>query len=478
MLFKVLMVFILLVVVLPLIALIRTLFFIPKKKSDFVPASDSKREMEYALKLSKMVKCETVSVKGEIQRDKFLEFHKVLKELFPLVFEKMETNEIEGSLLFKWEGESSDKPIVLMAHQDVVAAEGKWERDPFGGEIADGKVFGRGSADTKCSLMAFFEACEELLKEGYKPKYDIYLSSSSTEEVGGKGCPMIVEELKRRGVKPWLVIDEGGAIVDTPIAGCNGLFAMIGVVEKGQGNLEFTASSNGGHSSYPPKNSPIARLSKFVVEIEKHNPLIADFSPQAKAMFETIAPYGPFYLRYLFGNLWLFKPLLKKVLPMISSQAAALIKTTIAFTMQSGSNGYNVLPQEAKLIANMRYAPHEGMEASNAKIRKVADKYGLKTRIVDGYDFCPPVSIESEAFKYVEETVKKTFKDLPTCPYVMTGGTDARFYSEICDAAIRFSPIIFGMEQMKGMHGLNECVDTVSLPGAVDFYKNIIVNVK
>lgn len=60
----------------------------------------------------------------------------------------------------------------------------------------------------------------------------------------------------------------------------------------------------------------------------------------------------------------------------------------------------------------------------------------------------------------------------------MTGGTDARFYGEICDACIRFSPVVFGKEQMKGMHGLNECVETSSLPGAVDFYKTIICDLK
>ena len=56
----------------------------------------------------------------------------------------------------------------------------------------------------------------------------------------------------------------------------------------------------------------------------------------------------------------------------------------------------------------------------------------------------------------------------------MTGGTDARFYQEICDARLRFSPVVYGPEQMKGMHGLNENIDTFSLPGAVDFYKTVI----
>ena len=68
-----------------------------------------------------------------------------------------------------------------------------------------------------------------------------------------------------------------------------------------------------------------------------------------------MAPYGPFYLRLLFGNLWLFKPLLEVLLPSISPQAAALIRTTVAPTMQTGSDGCNVLPQDATLTLNLRY---------------------------------------------------------------------------------------------------------------------------
>ena len=125
-------------------------------------------------------------------------------------------------------------------------------------------------------------------------------------------------------MKPYLVCDEGGAIVQEPIGGVKGYYAMLGVLEKGQGNILLTARSAGGHSSYPPKHSPIARLADFVCEMEKHSPMRSAFEPEVEAMFRTLAPYGPFAYRLLFGNLWLFRPLLKVLLPAISPQAAAL----------------------------------------------------------------------------------------------------------------------------------------------------------
>ena len=456
-----------------LIALVRTLAA-PAKTSKWKAKIEPEREALYSKKLSDMVRYETVSREGVDQREKFLGFHKVLEELFPLVHQNLEKTEIDGNLLFKWKGRSSDRPVVLMSHQDVVPAEGEWLHDPFSGDIEDGKVWGRGTADTKCSVMAFFQAVEELLAEGVVPEQDVYLSSSCTEETGGDGCPKLVAEMKRRGVKPFLVIDEGGAIVDEPIGGIKGYYAMLGILEKGHGDIRLSARSNGGHSSYPPKNSPIARLALFASEIEKHDPMDVEFEPEVEAMFRTLSPYGPFYFRYLFGNMWLFRPLLKKLLPKISNQAAALLKTTIAFTMQSGSDASNVLPQEATLTMNLRYIPHQGREASNAVIKRLADKYDLGMTVANDWDYCEPVSIESDAYHLVERVVNEVFPELPVCPYVMTGGTDARFYQEICDACIRFSPVVYGKEQMSGMHGLNENIDCFSLPGAVDFYKAVI----
>ena len=415
----------------PLGAAVAHAVLMPKKKSAYQPQPDAERATAYAEKLAAMIRCDTTSYANVYEPERFERFHAQLAQLFPLVHEKLERTVIDGNLLFCWKGKAHDRPIVLMSHQDVVPA-------------------------------------------GYEPANDVYLSSSCTEEWAGDGAPKIVAELKRRGVRPFLVCDEGGGIITEPIGGIPGNFAMVGVFEKGKADVKFTARSNGGHASAPMANSPIARLSAFVTDVEKHDPFRRKFLPEVSAMFARLAPYAPFGLRLVMGNLWLFQPLMKLVLPRVSAQAGAMLHTTIAFTMQSGADAYNVLPQEATLGVNMRFIPHQGEQESLAIIRRLAEKHGLEMEVIHANDYSETVDIHGEAFRQVEQVIGETFPGLPVSPYVMTGATDAQFYQEICSNCLRFAPVIYGPEQMKGMHGINENIEYSCLPGAVDFYKNLI----
>jgi len=469
-------------VILPLLTIVLALLFIAavrtvlqgRKVSSYVPAPDPDKEALCAQKLSTMVRCETTSHRDVSDPDKFRRFHEVLRQLYPSVFAACEVMDLDGNLLLRWKGQSSENPIMLMSHMDVVPAGPGWSHDPFGGELSDGKVWGRGTADTKASVMAFYQAVEELLAEGYVPPVDVYLSSSCTEEVGGDGAPKIVNWLKAHDVKLAMLCDEGGGIISEPIGGIPGYFAMVGVYEKGMGDLKFTARSAGGHASAPAKNTPIARLAKFIAHIEKKTPMTVKFSPEVDAMFARLAPYASFPLHLVLGNLWLFKPVLKKVLPLISPQAAAMLQTTIAFTMQKGSDGYNVIPQEAYVTANLRFIPHQKVKESVEVLTKLAKKYDLETEVLIAGDPSPSLDLKGRAFRLTEAAIAEVFPGLPASPYVVTGATDCRFYTEVCDNCVRFAPVVYGPEQMKGMHGIDENIETNCLPGAVEYYKAII----
>lgn len=457
-----------------LIILGRTLM-LPKKQTKYALSTDEERMGCYGEKLSRMVQVETISSREDPSIEKFLKFHKLLEQLFPTVFSRCEKVELNGNLLLKWPGRSEKDPILLLSHMDVVEAGGEWKYPPFSGTIADGKVWGRGSADTKCSLMAFLQAAEELMQEGYTPECDVYLASSCTEEIGGSGAPTLAHWLEEHGVHLFMLSDEGGSIIQNPISGVDGHFAVVGIFEKGYGDVRFVARSTGGHASAPGKNTPIPRLAQFITRVEKKNPFRVEMSPAVQAMFERLGPYAKsFGLRMVMANLWFFKPILTKLMPKISAQGAAMLQTTIAFTMQSGSAGYNVLPQTASVCANLRFIPHQSTDESLELLTGLAKEYGLETEVVyRGYP-SKALDLEGEPFAMTQTAIRECFPGVEVLPYVVTGGTDARFFDGVCDSCVRFSPVNYGPEQMAGMHGLNENIEIGCLPGAVDYYKHII----
>lgn len=436
---------------------------------------ESERASEYGKRLSQMVQKETISCKNQEDRTKFYEFHEILEKMFPHIHQTCEKNVFDGSLLFKWPSSGSHEPILFMSHHDVVEANGTWEHEPFSGDIdATGRVWGRGTVDTKASLFCMLQAVEELIKEGHQPECDVYIASSCTEEWGGDGAPKTVEYLKSKGVKLAYLMDEGGMILEEPIGGVKGTYGMVGVLEKGSGDVKFIAKSNGGHASAPTKNTPLVRLGKFMVDVEKNDPFKKIMNPTVTEMFKRVTPNMDFGMKVIFSNLWLFKGLLIKLLPSISAPAAAMLKTTLAFTTAKGSDGLNVLPQEAYVTGNMRFIPHQDAKESIELITKYAKKYDIEAKAMGYASSCPVVSYESDAFHLVEKVSSIVYPNVGICPYVMTGGTDAKFYRDLTDNALRFAPLYIDQQQYGSIHGLNENISQGALPLGVDFYKEMI----
>ena len=431
--------------------------------------------MKYEEKLSKMIQVETVSVRGELNLDKFIRFQEVLRELFPNVFATMEFRSFDGAMLLKWKSQSpKGDPILFMSHQDVVSAAGNWKHKPFSGDIAEGRVWGRGTVDTKGALFCIFQSLEELIGEGYKPNVDVYIASSNTEEVAGDGAPKIVKYLQEQKVHLQFLIDEGGMIKSEPLKGAKGRFAMIGTLEKGTCNFRFIAKGNGGHASVPGKNTPLVRLGQFMASVEKDDPFKAKMNPTTIEMFRRLGPTvkGPlgFVLRHAKG----LSPLLAKLLPRVNPLAGAMIKTTMAFTMAEGSKGLNVLPETAYVTGNSRVIHHCDADETYRIISERAKQFDIDTEIIYSSTACPVVDHNGKAFRLVEDTIHELFPGVITSPYAMTGGTDARFFAPVTENALRFAPLEIDEQQYKSIHALNEniCIDT--LPKGVEFYKAIV----
>lgn len=435
----------------------------------------SKRADIYGERLAQMVRHETISYRKQEDRTKFYEFHKLLEELFPNVHAVCEKQVFDGSLLFCWKGKGDGEPILFMSHQDVVEASGEWEHEPFSGDIdSEGRVWGRGTVDTKASLFCMFTALEEMILEGYVPECDVYIASSCTEEWGGEGAPTTVAYLKEKGVHLGLVVDEGGMVVQNPMSGVTGTYAMMGVVERGYGDVRFIARSRGGHASAPGKNTPLVRLGKFMHEVERKQPFRREMSPVVCELLRRMAPNMTFGMRFLFSNIALFKPILLRLMPAVSPAAGAMLQTTLAFTMANGSNAANVLPQEASVVGNMRFIQHQPKDESIRLVTDIAKKYDIETEVIFAEAPHPATDFKGKAFKCVEAVVHELYPGVDICPYVMAGGTDARYYSEVCDNCIRFAPLAVTPQQQASVHGLNENIFKGALPKGVDFYKMVI----
>jgi len=431
------------------------------------------RARAYGEKLGEMIRIETISDRDDSNREKFYKFHEKLEELFPEIHKHCEKHDFDGSLLFKWPGKSDQEPTMFMSHHDVVEATGTWTHDPFGGEVIDDKVWGRGTMDTKGNLFCIMQSIEELITEGYKPAHDVYIASSCTEEVSGDGAPRTAQYLKENGIKLKYILDEGGMILEKPIDGVEGTYGMVGVLEKGYGDLKFTARGKGGHSSAPSKHTPLARIAAFVNEAETTQVFKIHLNETMAEMLRRFAPNMKFGMKFLLVNLWLFKPIFLKLIA-TSPKLAAMSKTTLAFTMARGSNGYNVIPQEAYVTGNLRYSHHQATEESIRIMTELAKKHDIETEVIEQHHPCPEVSYTSDAFKGLEEVMAEIYPGVGLIPYVMTGGTDCKFYTEVCDNALRFAPIYIDHQQLNSIHGLDENMDVASLSAGIDFYKTLI----
>ncbi|MGI6072377.1 MAG: M20/M25/M40 family metallo-hydrolase [Lachnospiraceae bacterium] len=466
------------IVALLVICIIRTLGNKAPERVSFTPDLTPESIDTAAKKLGDMIRIPTVSKAENEDLTEFFKYHEVLENNFPLLHMNLEKTVMQGTLIYRWAGKDSSKlPILFMGHQDVVpASDDGWTVPAYSGEVVDGNLYGRGSQDCKGTMYVQMQAVEELLSEGFIPPCDIYLQYSINEETGGEGAANSVRYLREKGIRLALVLDEGGAIIEEAVKGMDRPYAVIGIMEKGYMDLKIIAKGAGGHSSTPPRNTPAARLFAFANEIEKKRPFNKSLRPEIKEMFGKMAPAFPFGMRLLLGNLWLFEPLVKLVMPAVSPFGEALMATTCCFTMMKGSDAANVIPKEPYLVANLRTSAHQKCADSLAVIKKYAAKHDLEIEILMQRDPSPISLTDSPEYAYVEKCIKKQFPDVGVAPYVIMGGTDCRHFSALTDNAFRFAPIRMSNEQNASCHAINENVTLTALAEGVEFFKVFIKN--
>lgn len=428
----------------------------------------------YGKTFSRMLRCATVSVKDSYDDTEFAKLRKVVEEDFPLLHEKAERTILAADCwMYKIPGKDPSRNIMLMSHHDVVPADDRWTVPAFDGSIKDGKVYGRGAADTKGSLCAILFAAEKLLQEGTVPPVNLYIVSSHNEELGGDGMAATLEYCREKGITFEAILDEGGAIVEPPLAGMNcQMCAMVAVHEKGRLKLRCTAQNESSHVSLTAfKGNPVERMAQFIQEVTAKNLFIRRLNPQTRAMFAALAPYCKLPMNVLLSNLWLFGGLLTKVLPKLNATAGGMVGTTCNFQEIEGSTNSKICTSSVML----RNINEEDLKADYAAFKAVADKYDI-TLQTEREEYYAPADMSSAAYAYTMECLQKVFPQFPAAPYILPAGTDAWRLTPICDCVLRFAPTRMSKQQLGSIHAEDENLDISAIAEAAAFYKYFVEN--
>jgi len=413
---------------------------------------------------------------SKFDSNEFIGFRNFLEKTFPLVHSKLNREIINKySLLFEWRGKSTyAKPIILMAHQDVVPIEEEtlqmWQSDPFSGLLKDNFICGRGSVDDKINLISILEATERLLKEGYQPEKTIYFVFGHDEEISGmKGAKPIAELLQARNIKAEFVIDEGGFITNKEVPGMKKPVALIGTAEKGYMSIELLVNIKGGHSSMPAKETSIDVLSKSIIKLRK-KPFPAHFSESTLGFIENVGPEMPFIQKMAFANFWLFKPLIINIYEK-SNGGNALIRTTIVPTILKSGIKDNVVPSVATAVINLRILPGSNSQDILKQLKNTIDDDRVIISTI-GYVHEPSktTNINSPGYKKVVKVIRSNMGGTITTPFLMLGATDSRHFKNISETILKFSPMVDPI----GFHGINEKVSVDSYKRCIGFYYQLM----
>ncbi|KAI1377764.1 putative vacuolar carboxypeptidase Cps1 [Hypoxylon crocopeplum] len=495
-------------------------------RDDKLDASDhfmSSRHLQLQVqRLSAAVHVPTESYddNGDVNEDPrwatFDDFHQVLQQLFPLVHSQLELRKVNRyGLLYTFRGtDTSKKPILLTAHQDVVPAgtASRWTYPPFAGHFDGSFIWGRGSADCKNVLVGILSAIEDLLQQSFMPRRTIVLAFGFDEETGGlRGATALNQAL----IEEWgsdsflFVLDEGGMGIQSQ---GDVLYAYPGVGEKGYYDIQLILDIKGGHSSRPPKHTGIGIMADAIVALENepYSPRLTQSNPFRRVL-ECRTRYSPEAVQP-----WLRDALLSGSEGKIAEKLAEeeteekwLVQTSQAIDVITGGVKVNALPESVQLQVNHRVALHESVQEINRHVREVlapvvrkyelhvegfntssAEAFGLGTassgtlemRSLQTLDPSPISPTDNGVWAVFSGTLRHIFETTEsgqgkiTVPVgnIMTGNTDTVHYWGLTRNIYRFTPSRNGTRL--NQHGIDERMGITAHLEGLRLYYDMIRN--
>lgn len=431
--------------------------------------------------LQALIRIPTISRLDESETDwaPFFAFREELAQRYPATHATLDLELVdEHSLLFRWKGLESSHPTVLMAHYDVVAATDEgWEHPPFAAELTgageEQLLWGRGTLDDKGSLVSILEAVETHVVMGFQPSHDVYLSFGHDEETAGTGAPSIVDLLESKGIRPALVLDEGGAVVEGIFPGVTRPIAVVGVSEKGILSLRLTVEQHGGHASTPPRNAATVRLARALVRLDRA-PFRKSFVATNLEMIRTLGAHAKQPLKWVFTNLWLTRMPLLALFARLGDETNAMVRTTQVVTQLSGAQAANAIPEKAEAIVNIRVAIDSSVSEAVEHVRRAIRDDLVSIETLHPSEPSPVSPTTGPAWELVKGTIEQTFPGTIVTPYVMLGASDSRHFTRISDHVYRFSPFEMSTEERGTLHAKNERMRVATFLRGVAFYTRLV----
>ena len=384
------------------------------------------------------------------------------------------SGEQTASLVVRYEGNDSSgrKPILLIAHMDVVdALPEDWERDPFTLVEEDGYFFGRGSFDDKFGITTLTTTFLRMKAEGFMPSRDLIIAFSGDEETGMQTTRALATTHRELTDAEYVLnADGGGGFLDED----GGAVAfMIQAAEKTFATFQLTVRNPGGHSSIPRKDNAIYELATVLKNIEAYT-FPAQMNEITQGYFEktgaaTPGDLGAAMQRYAADP---DDEDAAEVLSQIPMQNGVM-RTTCVATMLSAGHAANALPQSATATVNCRIFPGVEVSSVQAALLEAGGNNQLEIDVARAPLASPTSPLNEEVTAAVTAAVHKQHPDIPIIPYMAPYGTDGR---EMRAAGLPTYGImgLFIKEDDEFAHGLNERVQVDVFFGALDYWYDLL----
>lgn len=371
-----------------------------------------------------------------------------------------------ASVVARLKGDGSRRPLLLMSHLDVVDVErDKWECDPFGGEIRNGYVWGRGALDCKNTVALWMEIMLALKRAGIVPRRDVIFLAAADEETGGsQGCGFITGQHYDL-IDAEAALNEGGGF---PLQFMGRTSYCYQAAEKGNLWLALTATGTPGHASLPRADNPVAAIAGLVTRLTRlRHPIRV--TPTVRAMVTQLAarqnPLVGMAVRQL-ANPWLSDALIALAVrdEVNAGGLKAMLHNTISPTILRAGQKINVIPSEAVLQIDYRILPGYDLDAMLDGIRRYVGRR-FTVQVLEKKSGTESVH-EHPLARSLRTALHKSKPNDGLVPLLIPGMTDAAFLRPRGMVVYGFSPLL-PQEDITLAHGHNERVSIASLEFSV-----------